>query len=218
MLGRCVAARLAAAAPISLGVGLAAALVATLIGTLAGLAAGWSGGRLDLALMRLCDLVLAFPFLLIVLFLAALLRDTGGGLASVVVVLCVVGWTPMARVVRARVLSLRESDLVAAARCCGAGTTRILRRHVLPNVGGTVIALATLAVGHLILAESTLSYLGVGAPPPAASWGRMVAEGQPYMRGAPWLVIAPGVAVLATALGFSLLGDALRDLLDPRGR
>jgi peptide/nickel transport system permease protein len=218
MLGRCVAARLGAGASVSLEVGGLAALVAVVLGTLVGLVAGWAGGFVDRLLMRLVDLVLAFPFLLLVLAVAALLRETDVGLGAIFVLLGVAGWTTVARVIRAKVLALRASDFIVAARATGAGAARILIRHVLPNVLGPAIALGTLAVAQMILAESTLSFLGLGVPPPHATWGRMLAEGQPYLRGAPWLVTAPGVAILATALGFNLLGDGLRDAFDVKVR
>jgi peptide/nickel transport system permease protein len=217
VLGRCEAARLGAAAFVTLEIGLLAALAAVVIGTGVGLWAGWAGGAADAALMRLCDVVLAFPFVLIVVAAAALLGGTEGGRADVALVLGLVGWTTVARVCRARTAQLRRSELVAAARVAGAGPVRILVAHVLPNVVGTVITIGSVAVAQMIVAESTLSFLGLGAPPPAATLGRMIAEGQTFLRGAPWLVVAPGVVVVAAALGFNLLGDGLRDAFDPRG-
>jgi ABC-type dipeptide/oligopeptide/nickel transport system permease subunit len=215
-LGRCVAARVVAGARVSLAVALIATLLATVIGTAVGLWAGYRGGAVDALLMRLVDLVLAFPFLLLVIALVAVFRDAG--LTAVLVVLGVSSWPGVARVVRAKVLALRESELVAGARAVGAGGGRIVWRHILPNVMGPVVVMATLSVAQMIIAESTLAFLGFGAPPPTPTWGRMLFEGKTYLLGAPWLAIAPGVAVVLTVLGFNLLGDGLRDALDPRDR
>jgi peptide/nickel transport system permease protein len=217
-LGRCNASRVLHGAKISLLVGFAATLLALVIGTLIGLIAGYVGGAADTALMRLVDLVLAFPFLLLVIALAAVLRESGAGLGAVLIVLGVVGWTTAARVIRGKVLVLREMDFVQGARAVGATRMRIVLRHILPNVAGPSIVLATISVAQMIIAESTLSYLGLGAPPPTPTWGRMLSEGQVYMRGAPWLVIVPGVAILVTVLGFNLLGEGLRDAFDPRDK
>jgi peptide/nickel transport system permease protein len=217
MLGRCVAARVAAGAALSLQVGTLAALGAVLLGTVIGAVAGWAGRRTDAALMRLVDLVLAFPFLLLVLTVAALLRERGTSAATIVLVLVAAGWTGAARVIRAKVLALRDREFITAARASGAGATRILVRHVLPNVLPAAVALAPPLLAQMIVVESALAYLGLGAGPPVASWGRMLAEGQSYLRGAPWLVTAPAAAILLTTLGFNLLGDGLRDALDPRG-
>ncbi len=215
-LGRCVLARVLTGARISLEVGMLATLIALVIGVAVGLVAGYAGGLVDTVLMRLIDLILAFPFLLLVIALAAIFRDAG--LAAVLVVLGIVGWTTMARVIRAKTLSIREMDYVQGARAVGSGPARILGRHILPNVLGPVVVLATISVAQMILAESTLTYLGLGAPPPTPTWGRMISEGVPYVVGAPWLVMAPGVAILLTVLGFNLLGEGLRDALDPRDR
>lgn len=215
-LGRCVTARLAEGAGTSLAVGAGATALALVLGLLVGLVAGYRGGAVDAVLMRGVDLFLAFPFLLLVIALAALLGDRGAGTPAVVAILAFVGWTPIARVVRAKVLALRAADFVAGARAAGASPLRIVARHLLPNVFGPVLVLAVTAVGNMILAESTLAYVGLGAPPPAASWGRMLAEGQPYMSGAPWLVIAPGAAIMVAVLAFNLLGEGLRAALDPR--
>lgn len=219
-LGRSVWARLVHGARISLAVGAAATVLALTIGVLVGLIAGYFGGLTDALLMRLVDLMLSFPFLLFVIVLAALFRSAGiaSGISTVFIVLGVVGWTTMARVVRGKVLSLREMEFVHSARAVGAGHLRILLRHILPNVVGPVIVLATIGVAQMILAESTLSYLGLGTPPPTPSWGRMLYEGQSYYRNAPHLILAPGIAVLITVLGFNLLGEGLRDALDPKDK
>jgi len=218
-LGRDVWARVVGGAAVSLQVAALATLISLTIGVGIGLVAGYAGGAIDAALMRLVDLVLSFPFLLLAILLAALLREAGLGssTAPVFVTLGVVGWTTMARVVRGKVLSLRELEFVHAARALGAGPVRILRRHLLPNVVGVVIVLATLGFAQNILAESTLSYLGLGPPPPTPTWGRMLYEGQAYYRTAPWLILAPGTAILLTVISFNLLGEGLRDALDPHG-
>jgi ABC-type dipeptide/oligopeptide/nickel transport system permease subunit len=218
VMGRCVSARLFAGARISLEVGIAATLLSLTIGTLVGLIAGYAGGMTDTLLMRLVDLILAFPFLLLVIALAAILRSTGAGIGVVLLVLGLVGWTTTARVIRGKVLSLRETDFVQAARAVGASRARIVLGHILPNVLGPALVLGTISVAQMILAESTLSYLGLGAPPPTPTWGRMLSEGQPFMRGAPWLITAPGVAILLTVLGFNLFGEGLRDAFDPKDK
>jgi len=214
-LGRDVWSRVVGGAGVSLQIAGLATLISLTIGVAIGLVAGYVGGAVDAALMRLVDLVLAIPFLLLAILLAAMLRSTrlGGGNAAVFITLGVVGWTTMARVVRGKVLSLREQDFVQAARAVGAGTGRILVRHLLPNVAGVVLVLATLGFAQNILAESVLSYLGLGPPPPAPTWGRMLYEGQPYYRTAAWLFIAPGTAILLTVVSFNLLGEGLRDAL-----
>jgi peptide/nickel transport system permease protein len=214
-LGRCVAARVLCGARVSLIVALVATLLSTIIGTAVGVWAGYAGGVTDALFMRLVDLILAFPFLLLVIALVAVFRDAG--LAAVLVVLGLSSWTGVARVVRAKVLALRETEFVQGARAVGAGGLRVVVRHVLPNVAAPVTVMATLSVAQMILAESTLAFLGFGAPPPTPTWGRMLFEGKAYLVGAPWLAFAPGVAVLVTVLGFNLLGDGLRDALDPKG-
>jgi ABC-type dipeptide/oligopeptide/nickel transport system permease subunit len=215
-LGRCVLARVLDGARVSLEVGIVATLIALVIGVGVGLVAGYSGGATDAALMRLVDLILAFPFLLLVIALAAIFRDSG--MTAVLVVLGIVGWTTMGRVIRAKVLAIRETEYVQGARAVGSATPRVLLRHILPNVMGPIVVLATISVAQMILAESTLTYLGLGAPPPQPTWGRMLSEGVPWVGGAPWLVFVPGVAVLLTVLGFNLLGEGLRDALDPKDR
>jgi peptide/nickel transport system permease protein len=219
-LGRDVWSRLVHGAGISLQVAFMATAIALTLGLLVGLVAGYAGGWVDQVLMRIVDLVLAFPFLLLAILLAALLRQTsiGDGTAPVFITLGVVGWTTMARVVRGKVLSLREMEFVQAARAVGARPSRILWKHLLPNVAGVVVVLATLGFAQNILAESVLSYLGLGPPPPAPTWGRMLYEGQVYYRTSPWLIIAPGLAILVAVVSFNLLGEGLRDALDPKDR
>jgi peptide/nickel transport system permease protein len=215
VLGRCNAARLVHGARISLTVGILATVIALVIGMMVGLVAGYARGTTDSLLMRFVDLVLAFPFLLLVIAVAAALQGGAEQTTTVALVLGLVGWTTMARVVRGKTLTLRELPFVEAARAVGAGHVRVLARHIAINMTGTIAVLATISIAQMILAESVLSYLGLGAPPPAATWGRMLSEGQPYLKGAPWLVFAPGAAILLTVLGFNLLGEGLRDAFDP---
>jgi len=163
--------------------------------------------------MRAVDVLMSFPFLLLCIALVAVREP---GLSNVLLVLGLLGWTTTARVVRGKVLAEREKEYVQAARALGLGHTRIIFRHILPNVVGPVIVLATLGVAATILAESVLSYLGLGVPPPTPSWGAMISEGQPWYRLAPRLIFLPGVCILLTVLGFNLLGEGLRDVLDPK--
>lgn len=218
MLGRCVCSRLMHGARASLEIGVLATLLALGIGGLLGLVAGYRGGLVDDVLMRLVDLFLSFPFLLLCIALAAALHDRGSGTSTVLLVLGLLSWTTMARVIRGKVLSIRQMDFVEGARAVGATPLGIVLRHIVPNVAGPMVILATLSVAQLILAESTLTYLGLGAPPPASTWGNMLSEGRSYQFGAPWLVAAPGIAILLTVLAFNLMGEGLRDALDPKDR
>jgi peptide/nickel transport system permease protein len=219
-LGRDVWARLVAGAGSSLAIAGLATLVALAIGLLVGLTAGYAGGRTDTILMRFVDLVLSFPFLLLAILLAALLReaDLASSTLPVILTLGAVSWTTLARVVRAKALSLAHADHVTAARAIGASPVRIVVRHILPNVAGLVAAVALLAFAQNLLAEAALSYLGLGPPPPDASWGRMLYEGRPYYRSAPHLVIAPGLAIVTAVVAFHLAGEALRARFDPKER
>ena len=211
-LGRDVWSRVVAGAGTSLEIATLATLIALVLGLTVGLAAGYAGGWVDEVLMRVVDLVLAFPYLLLAILLAALLREANlaSSTAPVVLTLGVVGWTTIARVVRGKALVIARSEHVLAARALGASGVRIVIRHVLPNVAGVVIAVAVLAFAQNLLAEAALSYLGLGPPPPAATWGRMMYEGRVYYRTAPWLTIAPGVAIVWAVVAFNLLGESLR--------
>jgi peptide/nickel transport system permease protein len=217
-LGRDVLARVIAGAGTSLAIAAIATALALAIGLAVGLAAGYAGGHVDNALMRLVDLVLAFPFLLLAILLAALLRESTirSSITPVVITLGAVGWTTMARVIRGKAMTLARSEHVVAARAIGASPSRIVLRHILPNLLGVVIVLTALGFAQNLLAESVLSYLGLGPPPSAPTWGRMLYEGRIYYRTAPWLTIAPGIAILMAVVGFNLVGDGLRDALDPR--
>jgi peptide/nickel transport system permease protein len=206
-------ARLAHGARLSLAVSVAATLIATVIGTGVGITAGWFR-RLDAPLMRLVDVGLSFPFLLLVMAVGAALDRTTA--TTLLVVLGLTGWLGTARVVRAKTMQVRDLEFVLAARALGQRTHRILWLHVLPNVLGPVIVLATAQVAQMILAESVLSYLGVGVAPPTPTWGHMLYEGQDNYAIAPWLVAAPAAAIVVAVFGFNLVGEGLRDALDPR--
>jgi peptide/nickel transport system permease protein len=217
-LGRDVWARVVAGAGTSLSIAALATLIALVIGLSVGLVAGYAGGAIDHALMRLVDLVLAFPFLLLAILLAALFRqaDLASSRAPVFLTLGLVGWTTMARVIRGKAQLLAQSDMVTAARTLGASPVRIMVHHLLPNVAGLVVVVTALGFAQNLLSESMLSYLGLGPPPPAPTWGRMLYEGRAYYRAAPHLVLAPGVAILLAVVGFNLLGAGLRDAFDAR--
>jgi peptide/nickel transport system permease protein len=217
-LGRDVWARVTSGARISLVTAALATVIALVIGVAIGLTAGYAGGATDSALMRLVDLVLAFPGLLLAILLAALFRSAGlsSSIAPVFLTLGLVSWTTMARVIRGRTQVLARSDMVAAARALGASPVRILTRHILPNLGGVVIVVTAFGFAQNLMSEAVLSYVGLGPPPPAASWGRMIYEGRAYYRIAPHLVLAPGLAIVLAVVGFNLLGDGLRDALDVR--
>lgn len=211
-------ARLAHGARISLTVGLVATTMALSLGALVGIVSGWfEGTRLaavDLLLMRLTDVGLAFPYLLLVTAVGAALQRTS--VLTILVVLGATSWFGTARLVRSKTLEIRALDFIQAARALGASTAWVLARHVLPNVAGPLVVIGTVSVAQMILAESVLSYLQVGLPPPNATWGRMLQEGQTFYVVAPRLVLAPGLAILCAVLGFNLLGEGLRDALDPR--
>jgi len=214
-LGRDLLSRLVYGARISLLVAIASVGGAVAIGVVIGLLAGYYGRWVDGATMRVVDTFLAFPAILLALALVAVL---GAGATSVIVALALVFWTQYARVVRAVTLAEKEKAYVEAARAIGAGDLRILLRHILPNVLSPVIILATLGMGTAVVAESTLSFLGMGVQPPAPSWGWTLAFGTRYLRDAPHIATFSGLAIMATVLGFNLLGDGIRDLLDPKFR
>ncbi|HEY5943991.1 MAG TPA: ABC transporter permease [Kofleriaceae bacterium] len=219
-LGRDVWARVAEGAGTSLWIAFAATVLSIVAGVAVGLIAGYAGGRVDNALMRMTDLALAFPFLLLAILLAALLRGSAAAAsnAPVIVPLAIVGWTTFARVVRAKAMTLVRGDYVVAARALGASGSRVLVHHVLPNLLGVVVVASAFGFAQNLLAESALSYLGLGAPPPAPSWGRMLFEARAYYRTAPWLVLAPGFAIVLAVVAFNLLGEGLRARFDPKER
>jgi len=211
--GRDLLARLLFGARLSLAVGLVSQTVASVLGVGLGLAAGYYGRWVDGLLMRLADVTLAFPSLLLLIAIAAAVNPS---LPIVFVVIGLVGWAGMARLVRGEVLSLRVRDYVQAARALGASDARIVWRHLLPGVLAPVIVAATLGVGGAIMAEAALSFVGLGARPPTPSWGSMVADGRDLLRVAPWVSIVPGLAIGLTVLGVNLVGDGLRDALEVR--
>lgn len=215
-LGRDVLARIADGAGTSLRIAILATLLSLLIGATVGLVAGYAGGWVDQVLMRLVDLVLAFPFLLLAILLAAVLRESGLVASStpVVFTLAIAGWTTAARVIRTKVRTLATSDFITAARALGASPFRIIARHLLPNVGGVIVTVAVLGFAQNLLAEATLSYLGLGPPPPDATWGRMLYEGRAFYRTAPHLILVPGLAITIAVISFHLLAEGLRTALD----
>jgi peptide/nickel transport system permease protein len=212
-LGRCVLSRLLYGSRLSLGISAIATLLIMTIGVVLGVVSGYYGGVVDGVLMRIVDVLLAFPGLVIALAIAGVL---GPGMVNAMVGLVSVWWVGYARVVRGVALTVRERPYIEAARTIGATNRRILWRHVLPNVVPPVIVLATLEMGQLILAIAGLNFLGLGAQPPTPEWGAMLNEGRPFLQTAPQLMISPGLAISLVVLGFNLLGDGLRDLLDPR--
>lgn len=212
--GRDVLSRVLYGARLSLSVGLISQGIALTLGVTLGLVAGYYGRWVDGLIMRVADVTLAFPSLLLLIAIAAAVKPS---LPVVFVVIGVVGWAGMARLVRGQVLVARGLEYVQAARALGASDARILARHLLPNVIAPVIVAATLGIGGAIMAEAALSFIGLGAQPPTPSWGAMVAEGRDLLRVAPWVSLVPGVAIGVAVLGLNLLGDGLRDALDVRG-
>jgi len=211
--GRDVYSRILYGARISLSIGFVAVAIAISLGTLVGMVAGYFGGRTDTVLMRLVDLLLSFPRLVLLITVVALY---GTSLFVVTLVLGLTGWMGTARIVRGEVLRVRELDYIQAARALGFSPARIIGRHVLPNVLTPVIVAATLGIGNTILAEAALSFLGLGVQPPTASWGNIIASGRDSMLDAWWISAFSGVAIVFTVMSFNLVGDGLRDALDPR--
>jgi peptide/nickel transport system permease protein len=211
-LGRDELSRVLHGAQISLAVGIGANLFAAALGVVIGGAAGLARGRGEGAVMRAVDVVLSFPILLLAITLLAV---TPPSVATIVVIIGISFGAYLARLVYGQVASLREREFVLAARACGAGSGRILLRHIVPHVVPAALVFATLGVATAIQLEAALSYVGIGIRPPRASWGNMIAEGQTYILSAPWLVLVPGLAIVLAMVGFSLLGDGLRDALDP---
>lgn len=213
-LGRDVLTRVIFGARISLKVGFVAVGIAILIGTLIGLAAGYYGGWADGLLMRFVDIMLCFPTFFLILAVIALLEHPS--IWYIMLIIGLTGWMGVARLVRAEVLSLRERDFILAARALGASDLRIIFRHILPNALSPVLVSATLGVAGAILTESSLSFLGIGVRPPTPSWGNILTSGKDYIEFAWWLSLFPGLAILVTVLSYNLLGEGIRDALDPR--
>jgi ABC-type dipeptide/oligopeptide/nickel transport system permease subunit len=211
--GRDLLTRTVYGARISLLVGVASTLVALVLGCAVGVVAGFLRGPIDGFLSRFVDVVLAFPILLLAL---AILAVFGPSLWIIIIVVAFATWPYISRIVRGQALIIREQEYVLAARALGAGNLRIMWEHVLPNLIGPLIVYGTLIIPVNILLEASLSYLGLGLPPPTATWGEMLADGQAYYATAPWMIAVPGLALLSTTIAFNLVGDALRDALDPR--
>jgi len=215
-LGRDVLSRVLWGGRVSLAVGVGVEALVVVLGCSVGLLAGYFGGAVDAALMRVTDVVMAFPSLVLAIGLIAVFERPG--LDKVFIVLVSLGWTTIARVVRGEVLSLKARDFVQAARALGGGHRAIMLRHLLPNALAPLLVAATIGVGGNMVAEAGLSFLGLGAQSPTISWGAMLADGQTFLAIAPWVAVFPGAALLLAVLGVNLLGDGLRDLLDPRLR
>jgi len=212
-LGRDVLARMVHGARISLSVGFVAESIAIGIGLVIGLLAGYYGGRVDSVLMRIVDIMLCFPTFFLIL---AVIAFIGPSIWNIMVIIGVTGWMGVARLVRAETLSLKERDFVAAARAQGAGTGRIMFRHILPNTLAPILVAATLGVAGAILVESGLSFLGIGVQPPTPSWGNILTAGKDNIEFAWWLSLFPGLAIFLTVLAYNLLGEGIRDAVDPR--
>ena len=212
-LGRCLLSRIIYGARVSLKLGVIVVGIITVIGVTLGLISGYYGGIVDEIIMRLVDVVLAFPGIILALAIAGAL---GPGLFNVMLALAMVGWTGLARVVRGSVLSVKQKEFVESARALGCSDLHIMTRHILPNVMAPVIVLATLDMAFIILAAAGLSFLGLGAQPPTPEWGSMLNNGRAFMRTAPHLTTFPGLAIMVAVLAFNFLGDGLRDALDPR--
>ena len=226
-LGRDLLVRLLEGGRVSLGIGLVVALAAAAIGTAVGLTAGYVGGRVDSVLMRVTDGIIALPKLPLLIVLAALdvtklglpealAQSPALGFWRIAVIIALVGWTTVARLVRAATLSVREREFVRAAHALGAGPLRIVLVHILPNIAGPIVVATTLSVGGIILLESVLSFLGLGIQPPMASWGNMLTNAQDLMWSAPMLAVWPGLMIFVTVICCNFLGDGLQDALDPR--
>jgi peptide/nickel transport system permease protein len=215
-LGRDLWSRVVYGARISVTVGFGAVLIANTLAAVIGISSGYLGGKYDICVQRMVDAWQSFPFLVVILSVMAVL---GPGLLNVVIALGVLGAANASRVIRGVTISITQNVYVESARALGAGHLRVMVRHILPNVAATIIVLATIGLGGFILAESALSFLGFGVPPPYPSWGAMLSgSGRSFFYQAPWMAIYPGLAISLAVFGFNMLGDALRDVLDPRLR
>ena len=214
-LGRDLLSRIVYGARVSLSAGVVTVLLASALGAAIGLVAGYYRGRVDATLMRITDATMSFPVILLALILAV---TVGPSFTNVVVAIAVILWARYARVIRGQVLTLMELDFIAQSRIAGAGAWRIVTRHLFPNTLNTLVVLVTLQVGYVIIVEASLSFLGAGIPPPTPAWGSMIAESRDFITSAWWASAFPGLAILLVVLAFNLLGDWLRDTLDPKLR
>lgn len=212
-LGRCILSRLIFGARVSLSVGLLVVSFSLVLGLTIGTLSGYYGGWLDEIVMRVVDAFLAFPSLLLALGIAGLF---GAGFINMVIALVVVDWAGYARLARSSVMAIKEQDYIKAAKGLGAGDMHVILHHVIPNVMSSLIVMATIGMGYVILSAAGLSFLGFGVQPPTPEWGSMLNEGKTYIRSAPYIMIFPGLAIMFTVLAFNYLGDELRDLFDPR--
>ena len=214
--GRDILSRVIHGARISMLLGLGAVAISTLLATIIGVLSGYYGGRIDIVLQRCIDTLMAFPGLVVLLTIMAML---GQGLGNVILALGIGGTAGNARIIRSAVLAIRENQYIEVARATGCQDWQIIARHILPNIAAPIMVVVTLGLGVAILAESALSFLGFGVPPPTPSWGAMLSgSGRTYMIQAPWIAVFPGIAISLAVFGFNMLGDALRDLLDPKLR
>ena len=212
-LGRDILSRIFYGSRVSLMVGAVAVLISGILGTFLGLMSGYYGNKIDALIMRLADIQLAFPFILLALAVMAVL---GSGLRNVIIVLGITGWVMYGRVVRSEVMSIREKEYIEAAKAIGNKDSKIIMKHILPNIVSTIVIIATLEVAKVIIAESSLTFLGLGVEPSIPTWGSMLADGREYITNAWWVATFPGLAIMFTVLGINLVGDWLRDTLDPR--
>ncbi len=212
-MGRDILSRVILGARTSVFVAIVVIVIIAVFGSTVGLLSGYFGGILDAVLMRVVDFQLSFPFLLLALILLAIF---GPGFETLILALSVAFWVNFARLVRSETLKLRETDFVQAARSIGVSHAAIMVKHILPNAFPSIIVLATLDVAIVIISEAALSFLGLGIQPPTPSWGMMISDGRNYLYQSPWIVLAPGLAIVATAIGINLFGDFLRDTYDPR--
>jgi peptide/nickel transport system permease protein len=210
-LGRDILTRILYGARVSLFVGFTVVTISTVVGSIVGAVAGYYGGRIDNLIMRVTDVFLAFPGILLAI---AVMAALGPSLTNVVIALCLMGWTGFARLARGQVLSMREREFVQAARAVGADDRRIILRHILPNILAPLTVEATFGVASAIIAEASLSFLGLGVQPPTPSWGAMLSEGRQFLLVAPHLTTFPGLAIMAAVMGVNFLGDGLRDWMD----